>query len=100
MLIVLRKLNLMLRFDLAFKSTLFDTLWVEITCPKIKKNYLINISYNPKKLLYEEFLEQTARSIDRAITENKTIIMMGTIISIIWKTKKSRVYKQSFNRMI
>ena len=77
LLIVPRKLNPKLRLDLAFKSTLFDTLWVEITCPKIKKVYLINISYNPKKLLYEEFLEQSARSIDRAITENKTIIMMG-----------------------
>ena len=77
LLIVPRKLNQKLRVDLAFKSTLFDTLWVEITCPKIKKVYLINISYNPKKPLYEEFLEQSARSIDRAITENKTIIMMG-----------------------
>ena len=77
MLIVPRKLNPKLSVDLAFKSTLFDTLWVEITCPKIKKVYLINISYNPKKLLYEELLEQSARSIDRAITENKTIIMMG-----------------------
>ena len=35
LLIVLRKLNPMLRFDLAFKSTLFYTLWVETTCPKI-----------------------------------------------------------------
>ena len=32
-----RKLNPKLRVDLAFKSTLFDFLWVEITCPKIKK---------------------------------------------------------------
>ena len=77
LLIVPRKRNPKLRVDLAFKSTLFDTLWVERICRKIKKVYLINISYNPKKLLYEEFLEQSARSIDRAITENKTIIMMG-----------------------
>ena len=77
MLIVPRKLSLKLCVDIAFKSTLFDTLWVEITCPKIKKFYLINISYNPKKLHHEKFLEQSAGSIDRAITENKTINMMA-----------------------
>ena len=76
LLIVPRNLKPKLRVDISFKCTLFDTLWVEITCPKIKKAYLINISYNPKKLLYKEFLEQSARSIHRAITDNKTIIMM------------------------
>ena len=57
LLIVPRKLKPKLCIDLAFKRTFFDTPWVEISCPKIKKTYLINTSYNPKKLLYEEFLE-------------------------------------------
>ena len=90
LLIVPRKLNPKLHVDLTFKSTLFDTLWVEITCPEIKKVYLINISYNPKKLLYEEFLEQSARSIDRAINENKTIIMMGDYNIIYLENKEKQ----------
>ena len=35
LLIVPRKFNPNLRVELAFKSTLFYTLWVKITCPKI-----------------------------------------------------------------
>ena len=54
LLIAPRKLNQKLQVDLAFKGTVFDTLWVD-----------------------EEFLEQSAISIDRAITDNKTIIMIG-----------------------
>ena len=67
LLIAPRKLNPKLRVDLALKSTLFDSLWVEINCPKIKKIYLINLSYNPKKILYEEFGNKEKQNLETII---------------------------------
>ena len=67
LLIALRKLNPKLRVDLAFKSTLFDSLWVKITCPKIKTIYLINLSYNPKKILNEEFGNKEKQNLETII---------------------------------
>ena len=42
-----------------------------------KRKQLINVSYNPNKSLYHQFLEELSVSIDHAIVENKPLTIMG-----------------------
>ena len=42
-----------------------------------KNNQLINISYNPHKHHYRQFLEEFSTSMDYAITEIKPLVLMG-----------------------
>ena len=82
MLLVPKSFNPKHRPDLNMANTyahckMFESLWLELKSPKVRKKFLINIYYNPNRNHTEPFLEGMALSIDRAITENKTIIMMG-----------------------
>ena len=42
-----------------------------------KQKQLINVSYNPNKSLYHQFVEELSVSIDHAIVENKPLTLMG-----------------------
>lgn len=78
LLAVPRVLNPIQRQDLNSNSGDFESQWVECHLDeKGKQKQLINLSYNPNKSLGEEFLEQLTSSIDKAIKENKTIVLMG-----------------------
>ena len=57
-----------------------ESLWIECSVnnnSSNKKKQLINVSYNPKKSLYHQFLEELSFSIDHAIVENEPLTSMG-----------------------
>ena len=54
----------------------FESLWVSLkipTCPSL----LVNVTYNPNKQNSPDFLDQLAINIDKAITKNEKIILLG-----------------------
>ena len=76
MLIIPSSLNPKLRNDLNYMNKkYFESLWIECSMNNNspnKQKQLINVSYNPNKCLYHQFLEDLSISIDHAIVENKT----------------------------
>ena len=79
MILVPKHLNPKERPDLnQIDPAYFESLWVECNLPgNGKTRQLINISYCPQKSLKVFFIEQLACSIDKAITENLPITLMG-----------------------
>ena len=58
----------------------FESLWIECSVNNNspnKQKQLINVSYNPNKSQYHQFLEELSISIDHAIVENKPLTIMG-----------------------
>ena len=58
----------------------FESLWIEcnlITDLSNQRKRLINVSYNPRKSRYIDFLEELSCSIELAMVENKPITLMG-----------------------
>ena len=81
MLLVPISLKPKIRKDVNYINTKkFESLWVEC---KLKnnshnsENQLINVSYNPIKVLTGDFLEGLSTSIDYAVVENKPLTLMG-----------------------
>ena len=81
MLLVPISLQPKIRKDLNYINTkIFESLWVEC---KLKNNnhnsetQLINVSYNPIKVLTGDFLEGLSTSIDYAVVENKPLTLIG-----------------------
>ena len=61
-------------------KNVFESIWIECRTTNssaTKNNQLINISYNPHKHYYRQFLEEFSTSIDYAFTEIKPLVLMG-----------------------
>ena len=94
MLIIPKYLNLKVRKDLnLMNKNYFEILWVEcnINCQVLRRQrQLINIFQN-------FFLEDLSSSIDRAVTENKSITLMGDY-NIDYLIEKERQYLETILR--
>lgn len=55
--------------------TIYENIWIEYQIGPSKK--LLNISYCPNKCQMNHFLDELTKNIDNAITENKSITLMG-----------------------
>ena len=72
----------------------FESLWVEcnINCQNSRRQrHLTKICFNPNKNLSKHFLENRSSSIDRAVTENKPIALIGDY-NIDYLIEKERQY--------
>ena len=69
------------RNDLYYlNKELFGSLWIECNLNNSTCNtqmQLINLSYNPKKVYYHQFIEKLSTGIDYAIVENKPLTKTG-----------------------
>ena len=76
LLLIPKKFQGKIRKDLKLPTQSSESLWLEI---KINMNQkaLVKIAYCPQKRMLDEFVDYLALNIDKATTENKTIILMG-----------------------
>ena len=81
MLIFPSSLNPKVRNDLDYlNKKKFERLWIECSVNNNsanKQKQLMNVSYNPNKSLYHQFLEELSVGVDHAIVENKPLTIMG-----------------------
>ena len=54
-----------------------ESMCVQFTHPKTKQKFVINLSYCPNKKFADEFFENLARGIGRAISQNMREILKG-----------------------
>ena len=77
MLLIPNTLNAKLRTDFEDMNGNCESMWVQFTYLKTRQKFMVNFSYCPNKKFADEFLENLARRIDRAVSQNMPVILMG-----------------------
>ena len=77
MLLIPKTLNAKLRTDFEDLDGNRESMCVQFTHPKTTQKFVINLSYCPNKKFADEFFENLARRIGRAISQNMPEILMG-----------------------
>ena len=79
MLLVPKKLNPKVRYDLNNMHKKYDSIWIEFKDGLYKndRTTLLNLAYNPNRNNKTDFLEDLAKSIDHAQSFNSKLILLG-----------------------
>ena len=76
MLLIPKTVNAKLRTDFEDMNENCESMWVQFTQLKSRQKFRIDLSYCPNKKFADEFLENLARGIDRAVSQNKPVILI------------------------
>ena len=77
MLLIPKTLNAKLRTDFEDMNENCESMCVQFTHLKTRQKFMINLSYCPNKKFADELLENLARGIDRTVSQNMPVILMG-----------------------
>ena len=75
------KINAKLRADIEVIFDYYKSMWVQVAQPNTRRNFEVKFSYCPNKKFANNFLENLAREIDRAICQ---IIQKPLLETIVW----------------
>ena len=97
MLLLPKTLNAKLRTDFEDMNEHCESMWVQFTHLKTRRKFMINLSYCPNKKFADEFLENLARGIDRAVSKNMTVKLVGDYVLIYWdQSDRSKIDAVAF----
>jgi hypothetical protein len=92
MILIPRVLNPSRRTDLEIEPHNTESLWVEINV--CQKKILLNLAYNPPDNPQSKLIELLEKSIDRAVIENKPLVICGDYnINILNNINSSKINK-------
>ena len=80
MLLKREKINAKLPVGLEVIFDYCKSLWVQVAQPNTRRNFVVKFSYCPNNKFAENFLENLAREIDRAITQIIQKHLLETIV--------------------
>ena len=76
MLLIKKTMIAKLRTDLEDLNENCESIVGTIYLPKIRQKFMINLSYCPKTNFADKFLENLARGVDPAVSQNMPVILM------------------------